>query len=319
MEMEKERYAYACYNNNSEIRADSTSGGIFSLLAEYVIDRLDGYVCGAVFDDHYGVQHILTNSVEELHKIRGSKYPQSSMNDCFVQVKKLLCDGKYVLFTGTPCHVAAIKAYLGKEYANLYLMDFVCHGVASPEIWKDYINSLGGNEIKSITFKDKVKSWKRWYLKIVYDNKVFYQRGRMNPFMKSYLQYANIRPSCYKCRFKGLDRMSDFTISDCWGVGERDMEINDDKGLSALVIHSSKGKEIFDILASNITFKEYDPDLLMKENWTCFESVKENKNRKEFFDLWHEKGVQKALNKYFSPKLDDWIYYYYLKILGKEK
>lgn len=315
--MNKKR-AYACYNLNEEIRKESTSGGVFSLLAEYVI-RKKGVVFGAIFDEKFNVIHSYSEDMDGVYKMRGSKYSQSNVNGMYKLVKNYLDVGRYVLFTGTPCQVFALHSYLTKAYEKLLTMDFVCHGVASPALWQDYLYSISNKKVAFVRFKDKERGWKTWYLKIGYGKKMFCQRGRVNKYMKSYLQYANIRPSCYECRFKKDNRKSDFTISDCWGVGERDKEINDNRGLSALILNTDKSIGVFEELKGSLAYKEYDKDELMEGNWTYYKSVTKNPSREAFFSLWRNAGIKKALNKYFSPGIDGWLYYMYLKFIGVEK
>ena len=314
--------AYAIYNNNLEVRLKSTSGGIFSLLAEYFIKEKQAIVYGAAFDYDLNVVHLRVTDMESLDKLRGSKYPQSNMGFTFKEVKKDLENGNVVFFVGTPCQNAGLKMYLNnKNVELLYTMDFICHGVASDLIWNEYIKELSQKKrVRNIVFKSKPYGWKKWYFRAEYEDNSFYHiRGSMNRFMASYLSYVNIRPSCYECCFKGLQRDTDFTISDCWGVGERDKEINDDQGLSALLLHGNRGEDIFNQIKDKVTYKEYDPQILMEDNWTTFRSVPRNSGRKEFFDAVISKGAKKALRKYFSPSIKEWIRYYYMKIKGLEK
>lgn len=187
------------------------------------------------------------DNVEDLAKLRGSKYAQSNLGDTFVKIKKLLQEGKVVFFSGTPCQVAGLKKYLKLDYRNLYCLDFICHGVASPETWNAYVEDLKNKgEIQNIIFKFKRRGWKKWYFRVEYVNGKTYQvRGSMNTFMRSYLSYCNIRPSCYACKFKGINHNSDFTISDAWGVAERNSEINDNRGLSSLLLQNERAVELF--------------------------------------------------------------------------
>ena len=154
--------AYACYNKNEEIRMESTSGGIFSLLGEYVIQKRNGVVCGAIFDENFIVSHIVVDNIAELGKMRGSKYPQSNIGNCYRKIKSYLQQNITVLFTGTPCQIEGLLSYLGKKDENLILMDFICHGVASPGIWNRYLEECKNiKHIVSIRFKDKIKGWKK--------------------------------------------------------------------------------------------------------------------------------------------------------------
>ena len=298
----------------------STSGGIAALIAEYVIKKCKGVVFGAAFDNEFKVTHIKANTIEDLKKIRGSKYPQSDIGYTFKEAKDHLEQGVTVLFTGTPCHVSGLKRFLGKDYSNLLCLDFVCHGVASPGVWNGYLTDLRDKEkIKEIVFKDKIKGWKRWYVKIQYDDHVWYRRGIMDSFMKSFLSYANVRPSCYSCRFKGLSHESDFTVSDCWGIGEENKRLNDDKGLSALLVHNEKAMKIFEDISPFMEYEEYDANELMRGNWTAFKSVTPSENRAEFFNAYCSRGAGYALKKYYEPKLKNWLAYYYRRMRGREK
>lgn len=205
-------------------------------------------------------------------------------------------------------------------YDNLWCIDFVCHGVASPLIWNDYVAYLKRRgEIKKIAFKAKSHGWKKWYFQVVYADHVWQRRGTMTEIMKSYLEYTNIRPSCYNCQFKGMKRISDFTISDAWGVAENNLEINDDKGLSALLIHNKRAEKLFNEVSSDLTCVKYDAYELMKGNWTTFHSVRQNKNREAFFEMVRQKGTVYALKSYFGLSLKDHIKYYFWRLIGREK
>ena len=212
--------AYACYNKNSEIRMQSTSGGAFTCIATYFINQYNADIYGAAFNQNLEVIHMCISSVEDLGKLRGSKYPQSEIGDSYIEIKEKLLRGKTVLFVGTPCQIEALHQFLEHNFESLWTMDFVCHGVASNKIWRDYIsNNEHQGRLKNIVFKYKYRGWKKWYVKKEYVAKTTYIRGSMDIFMRSFLRNTNVRPSCYKCSFKGLKRTSDFTISDCWGIG----------------------------------------------------------------------------------------------------
>ncbi len=320
---EKWPIAYACYNDDLDIRIESTSGGIFTSIAAYLITRHAAVVYGASFDNDYRVSHCRCRSISDLGKLRGSKYPQSNLGDTFFKVKRDLDSGETVLFVGTPCQVEGLLSYIGSFGLSekLYTMDFVCHGVASPGIWNDNIRTFSkeNGPIRKVVFKQKLRGWKKWYVNIEAGNRTYRRRGIMDPFMRSYLQYDNIRPSCYRCRFKGLERKSDFTISDCWGIGEADKELNDDKGLSALLLHNPKALEIFDDIKDGLSFREYDAELLMKGNWTATRSVTPGKKRDRFFKAVKEYGGYYSVKKYYSPTVIDWLWYYIKRGVGKEK
>lgn len=313
--------AYAAYNKNEQIRFASTSGGVFSCIASYLINEKKAIVFGAAYDDNLHIRHIAVDTVENLEKLRGSKYAQSDLGDTFATIKKLLRKGKVVFFTGTPCQIAGLKKYLNTDYMNLYCLDFVCHGVASPETWNAYVEDLKKRgEIQNIIFKYKRKGWKKWYFRVEYENGKIYQvRGSMNTFMRSYLSYCNIRPSCYACKFKGMNHNSDFTISDAWGAAESNTEINDNRGLSSLLLQNERAVEIFSSIKSNMNYVNYDAYELMKGNWTTFRSVSPHPDRKAFFASMEKQGGLYALNKFFKPTIFSWGKYYFLRLTGKEK
>lgn len=313
--------AYACYNKDRQTRMSSTSGGIFTVLASYFMLEKNAVVFGAAFDKDFNVKHIKIDSIDQLSLLRGSKYPQSNICDSFSEVRKMLDCGINVFFTGTPCHIVALKNYLARNYDNLYTMDFVCHGVGSNSIWRGYVGELKkSGEIQRITFKAKPHGWKKWYFKVDFkDGKTWQRRGSMTMFMRSYLSYTNIRPSCYECHFKGLQRCSDFTISDCWGVGEGNKEINDDRGLSAILLQNRRAVQIFDSIKNCLKYQEYDAEELMAGNWTTFKSVRPNPIRFSFFKHAFETGTAVALRNFFRPSIKNWMAYYYKRFMGIEK
>lgn len=315
--------AFACYNKDSKIRELSTSGGMFYLFASYIIEKYDGYVCGAVFDEKYNVIHKVVNEKKELEKLLGSKYPQSKIGEVYKEIKQLIVKNQVVLFCGTPCQVEGIIRYFGGKPENLWLIDFVCHGVASPIIWEEYLRKkTANNEIEGIVFKDKKYGWKHWHVHIKTNKEEYYEDGVTNLFMQSYLTKINIRPSCFECPFKGLDRYSDFTIADCWGIGEEDTELNDDRGLSALLVHSQRGLDVFDKLSEAICWKEYDAEVLMKKNWAAFTATERNADRNLFFLYRKKRGTSKAMKYFFGNTLIDRIHrkiirlFYICGILG---
>ena len=316
-----ETRAYACYNKDAAIRFQSTSGGLFYSVASYVIEELHGVVFGATFDDEYSVCHQMIVTVTELGSLCGSKYPQSDLKNTFIEIRKKLLNGTTVLFVGTPCQIGGLLAYLGNKPDNLLCLDFVCHGVASPSVWNGYLDLFTQRQkINIIRFKDKSRGWKHWYTKIEYcDGGGIYQRGSLNPFMRSYLDCVNMRPSCFHCKFKGLKRSSDFTVADCWGVGEQNKHLNDDRGLSALLVHTEKAQEIFKIISSQIVYEVYSPEILMAGNMATFISSIPGTQRSAFYQTCQNETHGEALRKFYMPSLKSYISYYIKRFLGKEK
>ena len=225
---------YAAKNINEEVRESSSSGGIFTLIAEQIIDE-GGVVFGARFDEHWEVIHDMVTTKEDLKIFRGSKYVQSRMGNTFKQVKCCLEVGKKVLFTGTPCQVAGLKHFLRKDYDNLLTMDFVCHGVPSPKVWRSYLSEISqGSKIKNIEFRNKQQGWKNFCFVLDIEN---LKRGNVlskssvfgdNIFMQAFLSNILLRPCCYACPVKCGKSGSDLTVGDFWGIEKVLPDFDDD-------------------------------------------------------------------------------------------
>ena len=161
---EEKPASFACKTKDDDLRGKSSSGGLFSVLATKIIQE-NGVVFGARFNEDWDVYHDYTETEAGLAEFRGSKYVQSDMGDCFAQVKNFLKTGRKVLFTGTPCQVAGLNHFIQKKFENLYTVDFVCHCVPSPKVWKSYLKEVRGNAtITHISFRDKSEGWARYGL-----------------------------------------------------------------------------------------------------------------------------------------------------------
>lgn len=296
-----EEKSYAVFNKNEKIRLESSSGGFFSLLAEYVINN-HGNVYGAVFDEKFNVKHIKITSFQDIELLRGSKYVQSKINNIFKSVKFDLKNDKMVLFTGTPCQIAGLQSFLQKKYDNLILMDIVCHGVPSPLVWQRYIDELKQKykqDIKSIYFRDKSTGWKTYSVKFLFDKDEYKNFGFKDIYMKGFLNDIYLRPSCYNCNFKGIERVSDITVADFWGIEKVLPKMDDDKGTSLIVIHSEKGKQLFDELNDKMILNKVDLDEAIKYNPSMIRSVQYNEKRKAFFvELNFGKKLTDLIKKY---------------------
>ena len=247
----------AIYNKDENIRNRSTSGGVFSLLAEYVIEK-GGIVCAARFDKNYHIYHSFFDLILEIDPYRGSKYAQSDLGDVFKQIKKHLRE-RPVLFVGTPCQVGGLKSYLMKDYDNLYTCDFICMSISSGKMWDEYITDYQKrHQIKRIFFKDKRIGWHKsdWRMLIEDEKGEHLCKGVLNPFFYSYLYHYSARPSCFSCVFRHCKHMSDITLADCWGIETLFPDFDDNKGCSTLIIQSNKGKKIYDL----IKYKAYSRD-----------------------------------------------------------
>lgn len=292
--------AYACINNCEETRMKSSSGGIFSLLAENIIYK-GGVVFGAAFDKNFNVKHIEVTDVCDLEKLRGSKYMQSIVGVTYQKVREYLQNGEKVLFTGTPCQISGLKSYLGKEYDNLFLQDIICHGVPTSKVWQkylDYHKSIKKDEIEKVSFRNKTYGWKRYYVLLKFFNKKKYLRMYADDlFMKAFLNDLCLRPSCYNCHSKSVERESDITLADFWGIDKVCPELFDDKGTSLVLVNSEKGRRLFDEIAGQMRYAEVDMQEALKYNPAAYKSVLKNPKREAFFEMIDDVSFDKAIKE----------------------
>lgn len=238
---------YAAKNQNDQIRLDSSSGGIFTILAEQVINA-GGVVFGACWDEEWNVKHDYAECLDNLSKFRSSKYLQSIIGNNYLKAEQFLKSGRTVLFTGTPCQIAGLKHFLRKDYDNLLAVEVICHSVPSSGIWQRYLEERlqtlrwSKSDIKHISFRNKKTGWKGY--SFVIENKngnVFSELGSKNAFMRGFLADLYTRPSCQACPAKRLKSGSDITLGDFWGIDSLMPEIDDDKGVSAIIVNTEKG------------------------------------------------------------------------------
>lgn len=287
------KVVYAAKNSNENIRLKSSSGGVFTLLAEKVINA-GGVVFGARFDDNWDVELSYTETIEGLSAFRGSKYVQAQVGTTFIEAERFLKAGRKVLFSGTPCQIKGLLKYLRKDYDNLLTVDFVCHGVPSPKVWRLYLkeeieriarqgddgknivlSSLVMPTIKGINFRDKSSGWKKYSFTLqltkalaegeqnsVLRSNKFYE----NPFMQAFLSDLILRPLCYACPAKSGKSGSDITIGDFWGIENIKPEIDDDRGVSLVMVHNEnksnyiESTEIIRVTYSDAT--KYNPAIV---------------------------------------------------------
>lgn len=248
--LEKEE-SYVIRTKENDVLMNSTSGGFVTPLAEYVLDH-NGIVCAAAYDENFAVKHILVNSTVgggSLDSIRGSKYVQSSLTDCYKKIKGYLEQNKMVCFIGTTCQVSGLKSFLRKDYEGLITVDLVCHGVPSPKLWSkylDYQKNKYHSEIRKISFRNKTYGYHSGTMKICFSNgKTYFGSARVDYMLKSFFTEIASRPSCYQCRFKTINRCSDYTIYDCWHAAQLVVNLqDDDKGYTNVIVQSEKGKKL---------------------------------------------------------------------------
>ena len=296
--------AYACVNNDTLTRRLSSSGGVFTLLAEYVIKQ-NGVVFGAAYDDDLNVHHICISKEEDIPLLTGSKYVRSSMGDTYKQAKEYLDKGRLVLFSGTPCQAGGIKSYLKKDYDNLILQDIVCHGTPSPSVWQKYLNYQskihGARVLKNPPprFRDKRTGWKEYSVSLHFTDGTEYASVYKNdPFMTAFLKNLCLTESCYNCHFKSLERESDITLADFWGADKIVPEMFDDKGISLVTVNSEKGARIFNEISDRLNYKEVNRDEAFQYNPSAHTSAYLPRQRKAFMKNVSEDNFKDCVIKY---------------------
>ena len=230
---------------NDEIRMKSSSGGMFTLIADYILEN-GGFVCGASWRaDWLGVEHIIIDDKKDLDKLRYSKYMESSLGNIFSEIKKLLNENKLVLFTGAPCQVSALNFYLGKDYANLIVVDFLCNSVVPQKVWRKYLlEKSKGRGIEYISFRDKnIFGCVCVGIYIKFANGEEYLEKENDVYMKSFLNHTSVKEECLHCKYRRFERVGDITIGDYWSMVAKEKE---DKGISLVKISSVKGGKIFE-------------------------------------------------------------------------
>lgn len=303
-ELAENTTAYAAINLNEKIRMESSSGGVFTALSEYVISQ-GGIVFGAKFDRDFLVVHSYTNNIEDLEEFRGSKYLQSKIGTSYKECKTFLEQGRKVLFSGTPCQIQGLKKYLRKEYSNLLTVDFICHGVPSPFLWQKYIDyrllkaHARRGEISKTAFRRKNNGWKQYSLLFTFANNSEYCASLCkDPYLQIFLKDIALRKSCYECASRGLERPSDITLADFWGIQNVIPRMDDDKGTSLVLIHSSQGRELWSIIEKGLSVKQVSLDCVVKNNRSVVFSPIMPKRRSFFYKDLSNKKFSSVVRKY---------------------
>ncbi len=239
---EPDIYAFSA---EEKLLYESSSGGIFTFLAECVLKK-GGYVAGAAYDEKFRVNHIIIHHMEELDLLRRSKYLQSSTGDTFQRVKELLEEENYVLYSGSPCQIAGLLRFLGKSYEKLYTVDVLCHGVPSPKLFEEHLcNSYGGVEkIEDVEFRSR-EGWGTLFRVKLKNGEARTSYINRSVYLKSFLQDINLRASCFQCQYSRLPRQGDITIGDLWAAGEMKLSFEYKKGVSAVLLNNEKGRALF--------------------------------------------------------------------------
>lgn len=293
----------AAIHKKMNVRWDSTSGGAFSALADAMYEQ-GGYVSGAIYNDDFSVRNYISNNPEDLSYLRSSKYLQSKAEGLYAEIRSLLRKGEKVLACGTPCQMAALRAYLNRDYPNLIIVDFICRGVNSPKVYRKYLDSLEaiyGGKVVYVKAKNKELGWRNLTRKVIFDNqKVYYGVKMDDDFRRGYHTNVFCRPSCYTCQYKGFPRMADITIGDFWGIENVDKSLDNNIGTSLILINSDKGMEYFNASSSELEWKECAFESILKGNIALTAPISAPKiNRDNFFNDIDKFTFDFVVNKYF--------------------
>jgi len=299
---------YAAEHKNMEVIFDSTSGGLFSALAD-VMYKGNGYVGGAVFNDDFSVSQYISNDKKDLPRLRSSKYLQSNLEGFYIQVRDLLKKGEKVLVCGGPCQMAALRAFLRKNYDNLIIADYICRGINSPKVWRKYLDSFEeryGSKVVYCKAKSKEYGWRNLTQKVILENgKAYYETRNESNFTKGYLRTGVFcRPSCYDCKFKGYPRIADITLADFWGIEKVNRSLEKNLGTSLVMVNSKKGQAFFEQVKKRINFVEVPFNSIEAGNRSLNLSVEPPKvDREKFFEDLNKMSFLDLAEKYnFSLK-----------------
>lgn len=300
---------YACYNINEKVRKNSSSGGVFSSLADYVIEK-KGIVYGvAISKDCYSAEYIGVTRKEEIKKLRGSKYLQAKIGETFRCIKTELTNGRIVLFSGTGCLINGLKCFLGEDYDNLICVDVICHGVPSPALWEKYVKyqeQKYNGKLIDINFRCKDKGWQDFGIKQILKNfpkntiKKKYLSKDIDSYMQMFLKNYCLRPSCYECVAKTI-KNADITLADFWGIDDIVPKLNDGNGISLVLIRTEKGKKVFQDISNKMKFEEVSYEEGIHKNRAEYCSAKKPRERDTFFENMNNMSFEQLEKEYGLP------------------
>lgn len=301
-----QRKSYAAFCNDEKIRFESSSGGLFSVLAGKIAGD-GGIVFGAEFDSDFSVKLGFADSRQDISRFTGSKYVQARTEQTFKQCRNFLEEGKKVLYTGTPCQIAGLKSFLRKEYENLFTVDVICHGTPSPELWQKYIKyreKKSASRTVKTAFRRKNDGWKQYSLSFTFANDSEYCRslGR-DKYLQLFLKDNALRESCYDCSFRGDNHKSDITLADFWGIENILPEFFDDKGTSLVIIQNEKGKNLLESVKNDLRLERTDFYKSVSFNPSYFKSVKRSKRRDLFYKNFNKHGIDYLYRRFAKESL----------------
>ena len=313
---QKDQEIYAFKNKSDMVREKSSSGGAFYAFAKKILSN-GGVVFGCAFDDQFCACHIQVKQISDLYKIQKSKYVQSDLKNTFKEVRDYLQQGTQVLFSGTACQVDGLLSYLGKtgqQTDNLVTCDIVCHGVPSPLVFELYLQLVAkGKKIKDVCFRYKTdgKGWTPLTMRIETDEYIYMQPSYNDIFYRLFFGHYIIRPSCHICKYANLNRISDITIADYWGIENSHEDMVDDLGISLLLINSKAGKKLFESIMNKHTICKSNAAECIQPNLQRPTSA--NEYREQFWQEYKKNGFKYVAHKYGE---DSFILKFRKKIVG---
>lgn len=315
--------SYIGRNINKDIRNESASGGIFTCIAEWVLQK-KGVVFGAAYTDELIVKHISIYDIKDLQRLRMSKYVQSDIGQCFEQVKQLLHSDRYVLFSGTPCQIEGLNSFLGKKYDKLILMDVVCHGVPSPLLFEKYKAQIKENyniNIKNIFFRSKILGHSCSTIMVEStDGKKLHSRRLIKSYPRLWFLGYISRECCYNCNFKVIDRVSDFTLFDSFKSANIYEYSDDDRGLSNVYIRTDKARKVIQDISAKVSMIKTDYIITSERDGDMiFESAYKNKRYDEFWLDVSQQNYTFLIDKYMNYSKKEKIFDYIKQILVRFK
>ncbi len=304
-ETTKTQEVYAMKPKNENISKKSTSGGMFFILAKYVLQQ-NGSVYGCAFTNELKAQHVRIKKEEELDKLRGSKYVISDTSNMFSNVKEDLNNNQFVLFTGTPCQIAGLKKFLNKDYEKLITMDFVCHGVPSQELFSNYIKWLENKlNDKIINYEFRNKEKKDWGIEFTakIETKrgiIKYLKADFDPYYSAFLSGKIYRECCYECEYASVKRVSDITVGDFWGIEKIEPSFYSELGVSLIIVNTKKGEKILEEIKDDLILKNVTMNDAIKKNHNLTHPSEKKVERKEIYIKMDNFG--NCAKKYMLPK-----------------
>lgn len=299
VERKEIKKCYAAWASD-KIRRESSSGGVFTVLAESILAR-KGYICGAVFRDGIVVKHAIIEQKEDLRRMRTSKYVQSDVGLIYQEIEKLLKNrNKIVLFTGTPCQVAGLYMYLGDNPENLYTIDVLCHGVPSQSLFDRYIyEKFPTQMIKKVNFRDKSNGWTyQLVLRIETGDAEYISNINEDIYYKAFNNRLSLRKSCGTCQFAGVGRMGDISLGDFWEIWQYDKKLDDRKGTSLVLLNSIKGQKLFNNILTNLSKAVEVPlEKAIEGNRVLYQPIPLHENRQRFFEDLNSCSLREAVER----------------------